>query len=297
LKIVLIGADGQLGTDLLKILQKKHNKVIVPLYFPDFDITKPYEAETILTNIKPEIIINTAAYNLVDEAEVKPISPFRINAIAVRDLALVCRNIGSTLIHFSTDYVFNGEKKSPYIEEDTPKPISVYGISKLAGELFIQGILKKYFIIRTCGLYGIAGCWGKGTNFVDTMISKERKGDELKVVNDQWITPTSTWELAGKVGELCEKDFYGIYHLTNEGYCTWFEFAVAIFSLLKINPKINPKILPIASESFNSKARRPAFSVLENKKAKKNGITGFSNWKEALRGYLIRKGHMTGGES
>jgi len=125
------------------------------------------------------------------------------------------------------------------------------------------------------------------------MISKERKGDELKVVNDQWITPTSTWELAGKVGELCEKDFYGIYHLTNEGYCTWFEFAVAIFSLLKINPKI----LPIASESFTSKARRPAFSVLENKKAKKNGITGFSNWKEALRGYLIKKGHTTGGES
>lgn len=265
MKIVLIGADGQLGTDLLKLLQEKHNKIIVPLYFPDFDITKPYEAEKILTNIKPEIIINTAAYNLVDEAEVKPLAPFRINAIAVRDLAVICRNIGSTLVHFSTDYVFSGEKKSPYIEEDTPKPISVYGVSKLAGELFIQSILKKYFIVRTCGLYGVAGCWGKGTNFVDTMISKERKGDGLKVVNDQWITPTSTWELAGKVGELCEKDFYGIYHLTNEGYCTWFEFAVAIFSLLKINSKI----LPVASDSFGSKARRPVYSVLENKKAKK----------------------------
>ena len=288
MKIVLIGADGQLGTDLLKLLQEKHNKIIVPLYFPDFDITKPYEAEKILTNIKPEIIINTAAYNLVDEAEVKPLAPFRINAIAVRDLAVICRNIGSTLVHFSTDYVFSGEKKSPYIEEDTPKPISVYGVSKLAGELFIQSILKKYFIVRTCGLYGVAGCWGKGTNFVDTMISKERKGDGLKVVNDQWITPTSTWELAGKVGELCEKDFYGIYHLTNEGYCTWFEFAVAIFSLLKINSKI----LPVASDSFGSKARRPFYSVLENKKAKKNGITDFADWKEALRGYLKRKGHI-----
>ncbi len=288
MKIVLIGADGQLGTDLLEILKKKQNKDIFPLYFPDFDITKPYEAEKILGNIKPEIIINTAAYNLVDEAEVKPISPFRINAIAVRDLAVICRNIGSSLVHFSTDYVFNGEKKSPYIEEDTPKPLSVYGVSKLAGELFIQSILKKFFIVRTCGLYGVAGCWGKGTNFVDAMISKERKGDELKVVNDQWITPTSTWELAGKIGELCEKDFYGIYHLTNEGYCTWFEFAVAIFSLLKIDSKI----LPVASESFSSIARRPAYSVLENKKAKKNGITGFSDWKDALRGYLKRKGHI-----
>jgi len=291
-KIVLIGADGQLGTDLLKILQIKHNKVIVPLYFPDFDITKPHEAEKILINIKPEIIINTAAYNLVDEAEVNSISPFRINAIAVRDLALICRSIGSTLVHFSTDYVFNGEKKSPYIEEDPPQPISVYGVSKLAGELFIQGTLKKYFIVRTCGLYGIAGCWGKRTNFVDTIISKERKGDKIKVVNDQWITPTSTWELAGKVEELCEKDLYGIYHLTNEGFCTWFEFAVEIFSQLKINPKISS----IDSESLNSKARRPAYSVLENKKAKKNGITGFSNWKEALRKYLKRKGHLKGGE-
>ena len=161
MKIVLIGADGQLGTDLLKILQKKHNKVLVPLYFPDFDITKPHEAEKILININPEIIINTAAYNLVDEAEVNSISPFRINAIAVRDLALICRSIGSTLVHFSTDYVFNGEKKSPYIEEDPPKPISVYGVSKLAGELFIQGVLKIYFIVRPCGLYGIAGWWGK----------------------------------------------------------------------------------------------------------------------------------------
>ena len=211
MRIAIIGADGQLGTDLLKTLKSDE---VLPLYYPDFDVTKPEKAKEILSKLKPKILINTSAYHKVDECEDNPQESFRVNSIAVRDLALICRELEFIIVHFSTDYVFDGKKKSPYIEEDMPNPLSVYAVSKLAGEYFIRNLLQKYFLIRTCGLYGEAGCWGKGTNFVDAMISLAKKGNPLKIVNDQQVTPTSTAELAVRFKELIQTSHYGLYHLT-----------------------------------------------------------------------------------
>lgn len=285
-RIALIGADGQLGTDLFALLKAQND--VKPLYYPDFDITRYEEIERILSKLNPEIVINTAAFNKVDECEKEPTKAFDLNTFAVRNLAQICKELDFDLIHFSSDYVFNGEKGAPYVEDDTPNPLNAYGVSKLAGEYFIQSILERFFLIRTCGLYGEAGCWGKGYNFVDTMISLAKKGETIHVVDDQWITPTSTQELAERVGELLQTKSYGLYHLTNEGSCTWFEFASQIFSYLHLDPQLSP----VDSKTFGSLARRPSYSVLENKKAKKINLTEFSSWKIALKDYLKRKGYF-----
>jgi len=284
-KIAIIGADGQLGSDLVRTL---HEYKIFPLYYPAFDITQPDQARETLSRLKAEIVINTAAYHRVDECEDNPQKAFQVNSIAVRDLALICQDLDSVLVHFSTDYVFDGKKRSPYTEEDQPNPLSVYAISKLAGEFLIQTTLDKYFIIRTCGLYGEAGCWGKGLNFIDTLIALEKEGKPLKVVDDQRVTPTAAAELAERVEELIRKGHYGLYHLTNEGECTWYEFAQAIFSILGKKPIL----IPVDSKGWGAKAERPPYSVLENKKAREIGLTIFSPWKEALKRYLIKKGYL-----
>lgn len=285
MKIAIIGADGQLGSDLMKTLKEEE---LIPLYYPEFDVTKPEKTRETLRRLKPEIVINTAAYHRVDECEDNPKESFLVNAIAVRDLALICKEFGFTLVHFSTDYVFDGKKKAPYTEKDPPNPLSVYAASKLVGEYFVRNIMEKYFLVRTCGLYGIAGCWGKGTNFVDVMIAMEKEGKPLRVVNDQCVTPTSTAELAVRIGELIQTSHYGLYHLTNEGQCTWFEFATAIFSLMGKEPLL----VPVDSKTFGAKALRPPYSVLENKRAKEIGLSDFSPWKKALKDYLIKKGYI-----
>ncbi|MBE0460233.1 MAG: dTDP-4-dehydrorhamnose reductase [Candidatus Aminicenantes bacterium] len=285
MKIALIGADGQLGTDLSTLLKGTN---LSELLYPDFDITKPERAKKILYSIKPDVVINTAAYHRVDECEENPEKSFEVNALAVRELAYICLELDAALVHFSTDYVFDGIKKTPYIEEDCPNPLSIYGVSKLAGEYFVQNILEKHFIIRTCGLYGIAGCWGKGKNFVDTIVEQANKGRTIRVVNDQWITPTSTEELAQKVLELIQSRQYGLYHLTNEGECTWFGFAQKIFKIIGQKPDLEP----VTTEQYGAKAKRPPYSVLENKRAKDIGLTDFSYWEEALRNYLLKKGYI-----
>lgn len=285
MRISIIGADGQLGSDLMKTLKEDN---LLPLYYPEFDVTKPKKARDALAKLQPEILINTSAYHRVDECEDNPQESFRVNSIAVRDLALICRDFEFIFLHFSTDYVFDGQKKSPYTEEDTPNPLSVYACSKLAGEYFVRNILHKYFLIRTCGLYGEAGCWGKGSNFVDVMIALEKEGKPLRVVNDQWVTPTSTAELASRIGELIRTDHYGLYHLTNEGQCTWFSFAQTIFSLIGEKPQLTP----MDTKTYGAKALRPSYSVLENKRAKGVGLTDFSHWKDALKDYLTKKGYI-----
>lgn len=285
MKAAIIGADGQLGSDLVKSFRKEE---VVPFYYPEFDITQPDKIKKVLSHLKADVVINTAAYHRVDECEDNPHKSFQVNSIAVRDLALVCRDLGFVLVHFSTDYVFDGEKREPYVEEDSPNPLNVYAISKLAGEYFVRGVLDEYFLIRTCGLYGEAGCWGKGYNFVDTLVAQEKEGESLKVVNDQWVTPTATAELAERTKELIQTKHFGLYHLTNEGECTWFEFAQAIFSFMGKKPDL----IPIDSEAYGTKAKRPPYSILENKKAKKIGLTEFSHWKESLKQYLIKKGYI-----
>ena len=285
MKIVLIGADGQLGSDLLKTLREDE---VFPLYYPKFDVTKPEAARSVLLDLTPEVVINTAAYHRVDECEDHPKESFQVNAIAVRDLALVCRELDVPLVHFSTDYVFDVGKRSPYLEDDPPNPLNVYAVSKLAGEFLVRQVLEKYFLVRTCGLYGVAGSKEKGPNFVERIIELAKRKTTLRIVNDQWVTPTSTEELAQRVSELIRSRSYGLYHLTNEGECTWYDFAREVFCLLGQEVRLTP----VDSFTYGAKARRPHYSVLENKRAKEIGLRDFSPWDQALRNYLLKKGHI-----
>jgi dTDP-4-dehydrorhamnose reductase len=285
MRIALIGADGQLGSDLVRALRRDD---VIPLYYPEFDVTRARETREILHRLAPEATINTAAYHRVDECEDNPQTSFLVNAVAVRNLALSAREDGFVLVHFSTDYVFDGRKRRPYVEEDTPFPLNVYAVSKLAGEYFVRAIAEKHFIIRTCGLFGEASSREKGYNFVDRMIALAKEGRPWRVVNDQWVTPTSAAELADRIAELIRTPHFGLFHLTNEGQCTWYEFARTIFSLLGMTPPLEG----VDSATFGARARRPLYSVLENQKAREIRLTPFSSWSDALKSYLKKKGYL-----
>ena len=285
MKIAVIGADGQLGSDLVRALARDE---VCPLFYPDFDVTRPQRMRSVLQDLRPSAVINTAAFHRVDECEDDPESSFRVNAIAVRDLARLAGELGFILVHFSTDYVFDGRKRAPYVESDPPNPLNVYAVSKLAGEFFVRSLAERHFLIRTCGLFGESSSKELGSNFVDRIIALAEEGKPLRVVDDQWVTPTLTAELAERTGDLIRTGEYGLYHLTSEGECTWFQFAREVFSLLGRKPRLEP----VDSKSFAAKARRPLYSVLENKRAREIGLRDFSSWKDALKAYLEKKGLM-----
>jgi dTDP-4-dehydrorhamnose reductase len=287
MNIGLIGADGQLGSDLAAIIPSGRLEAWT---YPDFDVTRPEIVKREVLALRPEVVINTAAFHRVDECEDDPGEAFRVNALAVRDLALACREAGAVLVHFSTDYVFDGRRRKPYDERDAPHPLNAYAVSKLAGEFFLRNLCPRHVLIRTCGLYGRAGSREKGTNFVEAMISAAGQGRPLRVVSDQTVTPTSTAELAPRILELVERGVIGLFHMTNEGRCTWFEFARAVFDLLGFSPDLRP----VSSEDYGAKARRPAFSVLENRAYNRLKLTPFSPWRKALESYLRLKGHLAG---
>ncbi len=295
MKILLLGANGQLGSDLLTFLKKGEPKTfekIIALTHNDIEITDSNQVNETFERHHPNTVINTAAYNKVDDCEDSVEKAFSVNAYGVRNLAIACKNIDAALVHFSTDYVFDGLKNTPYKEDDTPQPLSVYGISKLTGEYFVRYILKKCFVIRTCGLYGLAGCMSKGGNFVELMLRFAKEGREIKVVNDQILTPTSTKELARKVCQLLEiasasprNDIYGLYHITNNGKCSWYEFAKEIFKIEGLNPKLSET----TSEAYGARAKRPPYSVLDHCNLRKLGLDDMTDWKEALKTYLLER--------
>jgi len=287
MKICLIGADGQLGSDLGGIVPAGRLEAWT---YPDFDVTRPEAVRGRIKALRPEVVINTSAFHRVDECEEKPHEAFLVNALAVRDLALACREAGAVLVHFSTDYVFDGRRRKPYDERDAPNPLSAYAVSKLAGEFFLRHLCPRHVLIRTCGLYGRAGSREKGTNFVESIVSASRQGKTLRIVSDQTVTPTSTAELAPRVLELVERGVFGLFHMTNEGQCSWFEFARAIVDLLGLTPDLQP----VSSEEYGAKASRPSYSVLENRACKRLKLTPFSHWRAALAAYLRLKGHLAG---
>jgi dTDP-4-dehydrorhamnose reductase len=283
IKIALIGADGQLGTDIDSYFKGKGIELIGLIGLKDIDVCDYRMSDDILKRINPELVINTAAFHDVDLCEDEALSAFKVNVIGVKNLAIICREINIPLMHFSTDYIFDGKKKEPYVEDDYARPLSLYGISKLAGEQVIQYMLEKYYIIRLSGLYGYTGCVGKGNiNFVELMIKLAKKEEAIKVVNDQVLTPTSTRDVAEKLYELIQTGNYGIYHMTNTGSCSWYEFACEIFKLMKLSTSV----LPITTEEFGAKARRPKYSVLDNVNLRKIGLADLRNWKEALKDYI-----------
>jgi len=283
---LLIGANGQLGSELRHAF-KDHD--LVPLVRADMEFTDPAQVRNALRKYRPGLILNTAAYHRVDECEEYPERAFAVNAIAVRDLAIAAREIEAVLVHFSTDFVFDGRQSRPYRETDPPGPLSVYATSKLAGEYFVRATLERYFVIRTCGLYGLAGSSGKGGNFAETMLRLAREGREIRVVGDQVLTPTSAKELARKVRQVVETDAYGLYHVTNSGECSWYQFAAAIFELSGIRPRLSQT----TSAAYGARATRPAYSVLENANVRSLGLDDLSYWRDALKEYLADRKQVT----
>jgi dTDP-4-dehydrorhamnose reductase len=251
------------------------------------DLSVPQAIQPVLAGSRPDVVINCAAYNYVDRAEDEPEAALAVNTLAVRRLAQVCRDLDAKLVHFSTDYVFglDATRKTPYREHDAPGPVSVYGMSKLAGEYAVRSASPRNLVIRTCGLYGRWGTGGKGGNFIETMLRLASQGKHITVVDDQILTPTSTAEVAvGTIG-LLSCDFQGLCHLTCGGSCSWFEFAGSIFSLAGIHADL----APISSSAYGSKARRPAYSVLTSEYEQTPVLCP---WEEALATYLRERSHL-----
>jgi len=277
--VAVIGANGQLGTDLVKVFDEWD---LVPLTHADVEICDYAQTRQVLKAIRPDFVINTAAFVRVDDCEEEVGKAFSVNAFAVRSLAQICADLDCTLVHISTDYVFDGKKGEPYTEEDLTNPINVYGASKLAGEHFVQAICEKHLIIRTSGLYGKAGSSGKGGNFVETMIRLAQEGKPIRVIDDQVFSPTYARDLAVLIEEAVQKGACGLHHFANSGQCSWYEFAGKIFELLGLNPEFSAT----TASKFGAKARRPAYSVLGS--AKLGGsVSAWRAWEESLAAYLL----------
>jgi dTDP-4-dehydrorhamnose reductase len=274
-KVAIIGANGQLGVDLSRVLQSQKISVV--------GLTHAQVDRTLAVAL-PDVVISTAAFHKVEQCEREPVPSFAVNAIGPWNLANACRRINAVLVHFSTDYVFDGGRTQPYSESDLPSPLNVYGVSKLAGEGLVALTWERSFVVRTCGLYGVAGSSGKGGNFVETMLKKAAEKNPVRVVNDQVLTPTFTGDLAYAIGELIGTEKYGLYHISAEGQCSWYEFARQIFELegLKVD------LRPVSTSEFPSPVRRPAYSVLSKAKLKTLGIK-MPPWQEGLSRYLAAR--------
>ena len=282
MKIALLGANGQLAFDLKRALSD-HD--LVGFTRSDFDVTDHEAAREHLSASRPDAIINTTAFHQVDLCESAPGEAFGVNTIAVFHLACLSKALGARFVHISSDYVFDGASVEPYSEDAIPRPTSVYANSKLAGEYCVRSECEQHIVIRTCGLYGMAGSSGKGGNFVETMLRKAKAGEVIRVVDDQVVTPTPTADLAGQVALLLEADQYGLFHCTAEGSCSWYEFARAIFELSGLDAQLEPT----NGSVHQTPARRPAYSVLDNARLNILGLNWMRHWRKGLADYLVEK--------
>jgi dTDP-4-dehydrorhamnose reductase len=282
-KVLVIGARGQLGTDLCRVFETAGD-TLFPVTHGQMDVCSEAAVSKVITDIKPDVVLNTAAFHKVETCETQPETSFQVNAFAVLNLARTCKQSGSVLVHFSTDYVFDGQKTAPYEETDRPAPLNVYGASKLSGEHLIACSADQYFIIRTCGLYGLAGSSGKGGNFVENMLKKAAAGDTIRVVDDQVLTPTYTVDLARATRQLIQTGNFGLYHVTSEGQCSWYQFTRTIFDLAGVDASLKP----VKTADFPSPVKRPSYSVLSDKKLRSLDIS-IPTWQDALARYLQQR--------
>lgn len=275
LKIIVTGANGQLGKELTHWLTESAE--IIGLSRDILDIKNLSACRSIFSLYSPDIVIHCAAYTAVDQAESDPDEAFRVNLAGTRNVAVAAREVGAKLCYISTDYVFDGTSTTPYREYDNTNPLTVYGKSKLAGEKAVQTMHDRYYIVRTSWVFG-----KYGNNFVNTMLKLAEQKDELRVVSDQLGSPTYTYDLAAFLIELVSTDYYGIYHASNAGSCTWFEFAQAIFE----ECGHNTLVIPCTTAEFPRPAPRPAYSVMDQSGIRINGLKLLRPWREALHHYL-----------
>ncbi len=291
-RVALIGSNGQLGSDIARLWPNsefaRRGDQLISLVHADIEVMDETQVRSILSGIQPALVINTSAFHRVDDCETNSLKAIEVNGLGVKYLAEACRELGAVLMHFSTDYVFGGDATEPYTETDAALPVSAYGISKVVGEQFLRYMMPEdHILIRSSGLYGVAGASGKGGNFVETMLRFARDGKPIKVVNDQISTPTYTLDLARTVLEIATRGGRGTYHITNAGQCSWFDFAREIFS----QTGLNPDLTPTSSADYAAAALRPAYSVLANTRLQELGLDQPRDWQDALADYLQLKGH------
>lgn len=278
MKVLVTGANGQLGYDVVKELQKQ-NIECYGAARKDFDIVDFEATENFIKNYMPDAVIHCAAYTAVDKAEDEQELCYLVNASATENIAEICKKINAKMLYISTDYVFDGTKDGFYKVDDKPNPINVYGKTKLLGEQAVERILDKYFIVRISWVFG-----EHGNNFVKTMLRLGKERKEINVVADQYGSPTYTADLAPLLVEMIQTDKYGIYHATNEGVCTWAEFAEEIFKIAGMDVKVNH----ITTAEYPTRAKRPMNSRLSKKSLQINNFTYLKLWNDALRQFLNR---------
>lgn len=275
MKVLVTGVKGQLGHDVVNELEKRgHTAVGVDIQ--EMDITDSQAVRDVITRTAPDAVVHCAAYTAVDAAEDNVELCRRVNALGTENVAAVCRDLNCKLMYISTDYVFNGQGTRPWEPDDEREPLNVYGQTKYEGELAVE-TLEKYFIVRIAWVFGV-----NGKNFIKTMVNLGKTHDSLTVVNDQIGSPTYTYDLARLLVDMIETDKYGRYHATNEGLCTWYEFACEIFR----QAGLNVKVTPVTSDQYPAKATRPMNSRMDKSKLAENGFQPLPAWQDALARYL-----------
>lgn len=289
MRVAVIGSTGQLGTDLLEVLVQAGSYEVLGLSHREIECTDPVSIETALRTARPDVVVNCAAFVRVDESEDRPGDAFRVNSLGALAVARACARIDALCVYISTDYVFDGGKGSPYTESDASRPINVYGASKLAGEHLVQQASPRWLVVRMASLFGKAGSSGKGGNFVETILAKARAGESLRLVNDVRMSPTYSRDGAQALEILLRQRASGLFHVTNAGNCTWYEFACKALEIAGMSNTIDP----ISSSNYPMKARRPKDSSLESTKLDLSLKECLRPWHEAVKVYLKEKGHLS----
>ena len=288
-KVIVFGGGGQLGFELCREF-KERGWSVLRFDRQALDITDSAEVERVIGESDPQVVINSAAYNQVDIAESEPLAAFQVNALAVRNFALACRQSGAQLVHFSTDYVFDGRKGSPYSETDTPRPLGAYGVSKLSGELYAQAYLDNALVIRTSGVFGPAGRSTRRGNFPEMMLRLAKTGTPIRVVEDHIASPTYAPAMASRTAEMVEKGISGLFHMGGGQPISWYAYAKLIFELSGTEA-----VLQATDErTYRTAARRPKFSALSNEKLEKAGIEPMPSLRDAVLDYLNARENASG---
>lgn len=273
MRVLVTGAGGQLGLELAEILPGRGHETVA-LSRAELDVADPDAVEEVVGTHRPDLVVNAAAYTNVDGCETETELAYSVNALGPRNLAETCERLGCELLHVSTNYVFDGEADRPYEPFDRPNPISAYGRTKLAGEEYVKHLTRRWYVVRSAGVYG------RGHNFVRTMLRVAGDRDVLKVKNDEFISPTYARDLAEGIAGIAESGRYGLYHLTNAGSCSWYEFTQEIFRLAGVEVEV----VPIPGSEYPLPAARPANGVLSSL-----GSFELRHWREALTDYLERE--------
>lgn len=281
---VVFGSGGQLGVELVRVFQQRGYEM-TGFSRSAVDVTNPEKVESVLARVDPAVVLNAAAYNQVDLAEGEPQAAYAANALAVRNLALACRQVDAQLVHFSTDYVFDGRAGRPYTEDDPTHPLGAYGVSKLAGELYAQAYLENPLILRTSGVFGPGGLYTARGNFVEVMLRLAQSGQPIRVVEDHIASPTYAPALAICSADLVEGGHTGLFHAGGGEAISWYEYAALIFEVAGLRPELRPT----NEREYRTAARRPKFSALANARLEKLGIAPMPSLRSAVEDYLKRR--------